>query len=182
MTADPATTVRREPDAHEAARRAALDAAVRFLGRREYGRRELARKLRAKGHADAQVEAVLDYLAEHDLQSDERYVDAYCRSRTRRGYGPLKIRQELASRGIDETDVERGLTASAEFWMEQAHAALGKRGASHRGALHRGASHDDDSHDDGAARDEWNARARFLARRGFPSDLISRVLGGREGG
>ena len=29
-----------------------------------------------------------------------------------------------------------------------------------------------------ASRDDWNRQARFLAQRGFPADLIYRVLGG----
>jgi len=32
-----------------------------------------------------------------------------------------------------------------------------------------------------ASRDEWNRQARFLAQRGFPSDLIYRALGDARG-
>jgi regulatory protein len=139
---------------------AALDSAVRSLGRREHGRRELEQKLLHKGHAPALVTRVLDVLAADNLQSDARYVEEYIRSRIRRGYGPIKIRQELSSRGIQESELEDELTESAEFWIKLAGDGLDRK---------FGGPPSD--------RDGWNRQARFLARRGFPSDLIYRVLG-----
>jgi len=147
----------------EAAYRAALDSAVRSLGRREHGRRELERKLMSKRHDPALIARVLDYLIEHDLQSESRYVEAYVRSRIRKGYGPVKIRQELSSRGVgeeSESELELELTQSAEFWIEVAETVLEKK----FGRVP-------------ADRDDWHLQARFLSRRGFPSDLIFRALG-----
>jgi len=144
----------------EATYQVALDSALRSLGQREHGRRELQRKLIAKGHDRELVERVLDYLASRDLQSDARYVESYIRSRILKGYGPVKIRQELWSRGVSEIELESQLTEPAEFWMQVASGALTKKFG-----------------DGPVDRDGWNVQARFLARRGFPSDLIYRVLG-----
>ena len=58
------------------------------------------------------------------------------------------------------TVLETALTASGEFWIEQAERALTRKFGGPP-----------------ANRDGWNTQARFLARRGFPSDLIYRVLG-----
>jgi regulatory protein len=143
-----------------AAYQAALESAVRSLSQREHSQRELERKLRSKGHAPELVARVLEYLLEHDLQSDARFVEVYIRSRIHKGYGPLKIRQELTSRGISEQELEAELTAPGEFWIEQARSALARK---FRQPV--------------ADREDWNRRGRFLARRGFPSDLIYRVLG-----
>jgi regulatory protein len=143
--------------------RAALDSAVRSLSQREHGRRELERKLVRKGHPAGLVGRVLDELSEAGLQSDSRFVEVFVRSRLQKGYGPLKIRQELAVRGIAETDAEPGLTELGEFWIELAERALDRKfGAPPEG------------------RDDWNVQARFLARRGFPSDLIYRILGSQS--
>ena len=185
---------KREPDgeALEAAFRVALDSAVRCLGQREHGRQELERKLMAKGHRPELVGRVLDYLVELDLQSDSRYVEAYMRSRIRKGYGPVKIRQELSSRGIEEDELERQLTTSGDFWLAQAEAVLAKKFGSatsrHDPADSPGlaADHDmdpdiDREPDRDAEHRHWNLQARFLARRGFPSDLIYRVLGSLSG-
>ena len=147
----------------EATYRVALDSAVRSLGQWEHGRRELQRKLIAKGHDRELVERGRDYLASRDLQSDARYVESYIRSRILKGYGPVKIRQELWSRGVSETELESQLTVSAEFWMQVASGAKTKKFG-----------------DETVDRDGWNVQARFLARRGFPSDLIYRVLGSHQ--
>ena len=70
------------------------------MARREHSRLELQRKLKARGHDAAEVSGVLDELAERHLQSDERYVEVYVRSRAARGYGPQRIALELKQRGL----------------------------------------------------------------------------------
>jgi regulatory protein len=146
----------------ELAYRAALDSAVRSLGQREHGRRELERKLKSKGHAAEIIEQVMDYLLEHDLQSDIRFAEGLIRSRVQRGYGPMKIRQELGSKGVAESVLDNRLTESSEFWENIAQVSLTKK-----------------FRQPPAGREDWAVQARFLARRGFPSDLIYRVLGGQ---
>lgn len=147
----------------EAEYRAALDSAVRSLGQREHGRQELVRKLRRKGHDPVLIDRVMAYLLEHDLQSDARFAEGFIRSRVQRGYGPMKIRQELASRGIGERELEDQLTEPSEFWESVAEAGLAKKFGHRPGD-----------------REDWAVQARFLARRGFPSDLIYRVLGSQS--
>ena len=153
-------------DEGDAGYRSALDSAVRSLSQREHSRRELERKLIRKGHPSGLVGRVLDELAESGLQSDQRFVEVFVHSRMQKGYGPLKIRQELAARGVNERDAEPGLTESGEFWMDQAERVLHRKFNGRTGVR------------DG--RDDWNVRARFLSRRGFPSDLIYRVLGNQR--
>lgn len=153
----------RESADQESAYRAALESAVRSLGQREHGRQELERKLLGKGHDRELIQRVMDYLTEHDLQSDARFAESFVRSRTQRGYGPVKIRQELSSRGISEREMEDLLTASSEYWMAVAEEGLAKK--------FRQPPED---------RKAWATQARFLARRGFPSDLIYRVLGAQS--
>lgn len=183
-TADEATG---EP---EAAYRSALASAVRSLAQREHGRRELERKLTGKGHAPVLVERVLDYLSAHDLQSDERYAEGFVRSRIQKGYGPVKIRQELASRGVSEDALERQLTEPGEFWLDLARRVLDRKfgratvnGAASGQASGHVSGKDEPDAADGFEEDReaWNARARFLARRGFPADLIYRALGPERG-
>ena len=150
-------------DEEQAAYRAALDSAVRSLGLREHSCRELERKLVRKGHDSELVARVMAYLWEHDLQSDSRFAESFVRSRITRGYGPIKIRQELASRGVPEQESEEQLTQSSEFWIAIAEECLAKK-----------YGHPP------VDRETWAVQARFLSRRGFPSDLIYRVLGSQS--
>lgn len=139
---------------------AAEEAAVRLLAAREHTRAELQRKLSGRGHPPEAVTAVLDDLADRGLQSDERYTEQYVALRMGKGYGPLRIRAELAERGVPEMLVQEWLDPRDPDWHEHLReAARAKFGAGRP-----------------ADRKEMARRARFLEYRGFPQDLIRRLL------
>lgn len=144
----------------------ALGLALRLLGQREHGRAELQAKLKARGCSGAVVAEVLEGLQENGAQSDERFAAALARRRVERGYGPLYIRAELRDRRVDEALAEDALNQPTAYWSEVAARALAKkfpnRHEGESGSVGKGAS--------------YAAQARFLSRRGFPSDLIYRLL------
>jgi regulatory protein len=142
-------------------RRSALAQGMRYLAAREHSEHELVSKLRAKGHAPELVRAVIDELKSLGYQSDHRYLESYLHSRIGKGYGPMVIRGELRQRGIGDELLDDAMTHTGAFWEGIAEQARSKRYGSAAPAT----------------RDDWNRQARFLARRGFPSDLIYRVLG-----
>ncbi len=179
----------------------ALNSALGMLARREHSKAELARKLNRKGFAADSVASVLEYLITEKLQSDARFAESYVRGRIGRGYGPMHIRGELSQRGVDELLVEESLTRSAEFWIDIAQRARAKKFKAELCLADESGSLDDicdpaeaselleapeafgNSNDRfsraNAEKALWNKQARFLARRGFPADLIYRVLGSR---
>ncbi|MCY4059133.1 MAG: regulatory protein RecX [Gammaproteobacteria bacterium] len=136
------------------------NAAVRLLARREHSRFELARKLSSRGHPDDLIEEIIGSLARAGLQSDERFAEAFVRSALARGQGPLKIRAGLSERGVDSDIASVYFELDTDEWGERAANALRKRF--------------------GPApvenRADWAKRARFLAGRGFPSDVVAKVL------
>lgn len=136
-----------------------------MLGHREHGRLEIARKLRAKGHSAEVVDAVVTRLVALELISDVRFAEGFVRSRLQRGQGPLRIRADMRHRGIDDQLVDDVLTETGEFWQRQAEQARQKRFGEARPG----------------ERTTWNRQARFLSQRGFPSDVIYRVLGQLHG-
>ena len=148
----------------------ALGLALRLLGQREHGRAELHAKLQAKGHAATVAAEVLEGLQENGAQSDERFAAALARRRIERGYGPLYIRAELNDRQVDEALAEDVLNQPPAYWSEVATQALAKkfpnRAEGESGATGKGAN--------------YAAQARFLSRRGFPPELIYRLLERRE--
>ena len=75
-----------------AVRRAAMD----LLARREHGRVELTRKLRKRGAPEDMIDTALQQLSEEGLLSEARYLESFVAYRARAGYGPLRIREELA--------------------------------------------------------------------------------------
>ena len=175
--------------------------ALRLLATREHSRFELRRKLlrrrasdssktqtkpnaqaEAEAEADAeaptnieaQVDTVLDDLASRDLLSDVRFAEAFVRRGVDRGQGPIKIRAELRNRGVAEDIIDDTLTFPDDFWLRRARAVQAKR----FGRAGDGASTSGNSDTDAPVnRSEWAKRARFLAARGFASDIIYRTLG-----
>jgi regulatory protein len=144
--------------------RAAFDRALRLLGQREHSLRELKDKLVRKGIDRHLAELVADDVRGRGLQSDVRFAESLVRGRVSRGHGPIRIRQELTQRGVDEAVADEVMTETAGHWLSLAAEARRRKFGD---ALP-------------ADRDEWNRQARFLAQRGYPSDLIYRVLDGRD--
>ena len=73
-----------------------------MLARREHSGAELRVKLAAKGFPADIINDALSDLYRSGWLSDERFVEAFLRVRSERGYGPVRIRAELKERGIDD--------------------------------------------------------------------------------
>jgi regulatory protein len=133
-------------------RREARAAALNYLARREYACRELEAKLQQRGISPAVAGEVVEELQREKLVSDERFVEAYVRSRVGRLFGPLKIRAELQQRGIIDSLISRELDTYASEWQEAADrwaqsrvaGKLDRRGRAriYRSGKNRGFSHE----------------------------------------
>jgi regulatory protein len=92
-----------------------------FLARREHSAQELGRKLKARAKETDDVEAVLQQLQQENLQSDERFTEAYVHHRVNAGVGPLKIRYELRQKGIEDALADACLEPLADEWDDMMH-------------------------------------------------------------
>ena len=110
-------------DTPAAIRRTAMD----LLARREHSYAEMLRKLRQRGAATELAEIELDRLQEQGLLSDERFCEAYVYSRSQRGYGPVRLREELRQRGVAERLIDEVLQDNAWDWGALAQTAFAKR-------------------------------------------------------
>lgn len=144
-------------DTPAAVRRAAMD----LLARREHGRVELTRKLLRSGAEPESVEAALDRLAEQGLLNEDRYLDSFVSSKARSGYGPARIREQLAQRGLTREAINQALEQADIDWSE----ALQQVWQRKFGRLPADAR-------------EHAQQGRFLAYRGYPMNLISLLLKG----
>ncbi|HEY4529457.1 MAG TPA: regulatory protein RecX, partial [Luteimonas sp.] len=145
---------RRRPDPTPAQR------AMGLLVRREHSRKELARKLEARGVDGDEAEATVARMAEAGWQDDARFATGLARSRALSGYGPLRIRAELATHGLGEDLIRAAFDALAENgdddWRTIARGLIERRhgvGVTEDPALRRKA-------------------AEFLFRRGFDGDTV----------
>lgn len=101
--------------------------ALTLLARREHSQLELKQKLLLREHPPEDIDAVIAELKAQGLQSDERFTEAYIRTRARRGFGPRRIEIELRERGIGEDMIGAHLDAYSEMWKENIHEVWRKK-------------------------------------------------------
>lgn len=101
--------------------------ALGLLVRREHSRRELSRKLAVKGVDPQQAAQALDVLAGQGFQNDERYARAFARTRASAGYGPVRIRAELATHALGNDAVVEALEACETDWAASASEIIARR-------------------------------------------------------
>jgi regulatory protein len=134
--------------------------ALNLLAMREHSREELHHKLKARGYEAIAINTVLGRLETERLLSDERFAQAYVRMRSRRGFGPTRIRQELVERGVARDIILQSLQDEAIDWFALArHACLKKNGTEVNNDLAQKAK-----------------TIRFLIYRGFTQDQITYAL------
>ena len=73
-----------------------------FLSRREHSSKEIYQKMSRRVESIEMLMEVIDGLEQDGLLSNERFAESYFQSRKRRGFGPLRIKNELIQRGVNE--------------------------------------------------------------------------------
>ncbi|QSX75464.1 recombination regulator RecX [Lysobacter arenosi] len=104
-----------------------LQRALGLLARREHSRKELSRKLTSRGLDAGDVEAAVGRLAGEGWQDDKRFAESLVRSRAGSGYGPVRIRAELATHGLDREAVARAMETYEGDWAENARELVQRR-------------------------------------------------------
>jgi regulatory protein len=138
--------------------------ALRLLGRRDYTREELRRRLADRGFPDDQIAAALDALQEQGFQDDSRAARAFVRTAANiKGRGPLRIRQELKARGVSAETIS---AATADLTPEQVRQAIDLILTRKRIARP-------------IPREQQQRLFQHLVRRGFPADAIVKALSGK---
>mgnify|MGYP000007484979 CR=1 FL=1 len=152
--------------------------ALRLLSLREYSRKTLAAKL-AESEArwarlgaeqleqtsqatTLSIEAVLDDFETRGWLSDERFAEALVRRRSER-YGTRKIADELERAGVDSQQSAKLLGALKETEFQRAYDLWARK------------------YGEKAQDQKERARQyRFLASKGFSSDVVARIIGGQS--
>ncbi|MBU3592658.1 recombination regulator RecX [Polynucleobacter sp. 71A-WALBACH] len=155
--------------------------ALRLLSMREYSRKGLAAKLEESAARmlkfklpeeeseeiipavplNIQIEAVLDDFEARGWLSDQRFAEALVRRRSER-FGTRKIQDELSQAGVDSSKTADLLKNLKETEYQRAYELWLRKF--------------------GAVATEQKERARqyrFLASKGFSSNVVSKVIAGR---
>ncbi len=95
-------------------------AAMDLLTGREFSRAELAKKLDKRFDSDPAIASELDRLQEEGLQSDQRFTEAFLRSRIYRGHGLARIRLDVRQKGIGDDLFNAAVEATDTDWFRLA--------------------------------------------------------------
>lgn len=98
--------------------RSARNVAMDLLSRREHSRKQLSDKLSQRGFEHDEITVVLDKLQAENLLNDSRFAESYVNQRIQRGYGPVRIRQELGERGIAADLIQINMEKSEYNWSD----------------------------------------------------------------
>lgn len=141
-----------------------LDSAYRILTRRGHSRAELLKKLKKKEYPEEYINFALYECERLGFINDEEFAHQYYEELKYRQYGVRKIELYMYKKGLNKDLIQKTIDkfdSEAEQY-ERAVNALGKKLKS----LSR-------------ENDKWKKRQkayRFLITRGFPSQIVSRVI------
>ncbi|WP_312269478.1 recombination regulator RecX [Pseudescherichia sp.] len=105
-----------------------LDRAMRILGMRDHSEQEFRRKLTAPvmtktgpepvDATEDDINNVVNWCYENRYLDDARFARQFIASRSRKGYGPARIRQELTQKGIARETTEEAMRECDIDWIE----------------------------------------------------------------
>ena len=100
--------------------------ALDILSRREHSVLELNQKLQKKFDTEYDIQETISRLKKNNLLNDYRFSESYVVFRKRKGFGPIKISNELKSKGVAEVIIFEVLDNEGG-WDEAANRAFSKR-------------------------------------------------------
>lgn len=142
----------------------ATQRALGLLVRREHSRKELGRKLAARGVEPDEAAAAIDRLSEAGWQDDARFAELLVRSRAASGHGPVHVRAELRTHGLDSDAVAAALDGFDGDWNAIARELVRRRFDAKSLATLAG----------------QRKAADLLLRRGFAMEQVRTALGGAD--
>ena len=146
--------------------------ALRYLAGREHSRAELERKLGPHEEEPGQLARILDELQTKGFISQERVIESVIHRRAAR-FGAARIRQELAGKGLESEAVAEAVARLRD--SEARYRTLFEAVERAREVWRRkfGAPPQDAA--------ERGKQMRFLASRGFTTEVIRRAIGSGGG-
>lgn len=94
--------------------------ALWLLGSREHSTYEMRQKLSRKGFEEDSITQVIEDLTSLNYLSDQRFAEAFCRSKSAKPLGKQRILNELKQKGISEEQAKQALCSLDVDWFELA--------------------------------------------------------------
>ncbi|MFK8046951.1 MAG: regulatory protein RecX [Halioglobus sp.] len=135
-------------------------AAMNLLARREHTIRELRQKLKRRFSDVELIDNELIRLTDENLQSDARFAESFVFERSNRGYGLMRVQQEMREKGLSESEISLAVKNAEIDWPAIAQDVYKKK------------------YGDSPASDlnDKAKRVRFMQYRGFDREDYQRFL------
>ena len=133
-----------------------------YLAIRDHSKKELVKKMVNKVDSIELLQEEINKLESQGYINEERFGEEYIRARILRGYGPIRIKSELRTRGLKDDTISTSLSNYDEAWLSIAIKALNKK-------FSKGKENNDDLK-------LLLKKKRFLAYRGFSFEQIDQAI------
>lgn len=163
-----------------------LARAIAILSRREHSEKELRQRLQRYTDDFDEIDSVISRLQRENWQSDERFVESFVQSREHR-WGNQKIMHVLSQHDLDsesllelkedlkETEYQR----AREVWIRRFGSKYGIDQCDPDSSIDPEFLDEEEQKSFEEAAKEKARQMRFLASRGFSSDVVYRVVNSR---
>lgn len=151
-----------KPDRTTMGNNDALKKAYDLLARRAHSAQELREKLDRRKFSRKDIETAVSECERRGFLNDGRFAEDYASELSGQGKGRFKIKMKLREKGLSATQIEQALSKITDNEEENARKAL-------QGKLRSLVSEPD-------LNKRRQKAYRFLAYRGFSSDVIARLL------
>jgi regulatory protein len=157
----------------------AIASSCRMLALREHCEKQLRLKLQKKAFEKTVISACIHFLQEENWLSEERFCNAFIRSRAEKGHGLQRIQYELAQQDINTDIIQRQLDAEDIDWQFVCDRVLHKKISTNGFGIQKNAIGQESRKQQ---RHQFLAKDRkriesFLAYRGFSFDEIKKAFG-----
>lgn len=134
--------------------------AMDLLSRREHSYKELFDKLKLRDFDTNDISHALDKLKSENLLNDERFTGSYVHYRVQKGFGPLRIKNELSDKGVDSELIQNQMAEYEAVWFEMMVKQRNKKFGEKIPSDYK----------------EKMKQARFLQNRGFAAESVMRLF------
>ena len=131
-----------------------------LLSRREHSYKELFDKLKLRDFDTNDISHALDKLKSENLLNDERFTGSYVHYRVQKGFGPLRIKNELSDKGVDSELIQNQMAEYEAVWFEMMVKQRNKKFGEKIPSDYK----------------EKMKQARFLQNRGFAAESVMRLF------
>jgi regulatory protein len=143
-----------------------LKKAFDLLSRRAHSTQELRNKLYKREFSKSDIDTVIAECERLGLLNDKLFANDYAAELSGQGKGRFKVKMKLRNKGLSEDNIEKALEKLGDCEQENAANALNRK--------LRSLMHEDDINK------RRQKAYRFLAYRGFSSDIITKLMDNTE--